>query len=70
MNTTSFDEAYISVDVETAGPSPSRYSLLSIGAGLVSQPQRSFYIELQPENDEMLPEAFAIHGLSIETLID
>jgi len=70
MNTTSYDEAYISVDVETAGPSPSRYSLLSIGACLVSQPQRSFYIELQPVNDEMLPEAFAIHGLSIEALID
>ena len=68
MNTTPYDEAYISVDVETAGPFPSRYSLLSIGACSVSQPQKSFYIELRPVNDEMLPEAFAIHGLSIEAL--
>jgi DNA polymerase III epsilon subunit-like protein len=69
MNTTSiFDEAYISVDVETAGPSPTRYSLLSIGACSLSQPQKSFYVELQPVNDEMLSESFAIHGLSIEAL--
>ncbi len=68
MYTTSYDEAYISVDVETAGPSPSHYSLLSIGACSVSQPEKTFYIELQPVNDEMLPEAFDIHGLSMEAL--
>lgn len=68
MNVTSYDEVYISVDIETAGPSPSHYSLLSIGACSVSQPDKSFYIELQPVNDELLPEAFAVHGLSIEEL--
>ena len=68
MSVASYDEAYISVDVETAGPSPSQYSLLSIGACLVSRPEKSFYIELQPVNDKMLPEALAIHGLSIEAL--
>ena len=60
MSVASYDEAYISVDVETAGPSPSQYSLLSIGACLVSRPEKSFYIELQPVNDKMLPEALAI----------
>lgn len=68
MNTANFDEAYISVDVETAGPNPSQYSLLSIGACLVSQPEHSFYVELQPVNDQMLPEAFEIHGLAIDEL--
>ena len=29
-------KAYISIDVETAGPNPSLYSLLSIGACMVS----------------------------------
>lgn len=68
MNITPYDEIYVSVDVETAGPSPSRYSLLSIGACLISQPDKSFYIELQPVTEEMLPETFAIHGLSMEAL--
>jgi ribonuclease T len=68
MDNTLFDEAYISVDIETAGPNPSLYSLLSIGACLVSETDRSFYIELQPVNDNILPEAFEIHGLSLDGL--
>lgn len=68
MSTPAFDETYISVDVETAGPTPSQYSLLSIGACLVSNPEINFYIELQPINDRMLPEAYAIHQLSLDNL--
>lgn len=70
MIPTSIKEAFISVDVETAGPNPSQYSLLSIGACTIWGPQRSFYVELQPVNEEMLAEAFAIHGLSIEVLTE
>ena len=40
------NEAYISVDVETAGPNPGQYSLLSIGACLVFVPAKTFYVEL------------------------
>ena len=61
-------EAYISVDVETAGPNPGRYSLLAIGACTLAEPSRTFYIELQPVNAEMLPEAYAVHGLALEDL--
>jgi ribonuclease T len=61
-------ETYISVDVETAGPNPGRYSLLSIGACLLAAPSQNFYVELKPVNEEMLPEAFAVHGLSLEAL--
>ncbi len=68
MSTITFDETYISVDVETAGPNPSQFSLLSIGACSVSEPESNFYIELQPVNDEMLPEAYAIHNLSLDDL--
>jgi len=68
MDINTFDEAYVSVDIETAGPNPGQYSLLSIGACLVSQPEHSFYVELQPVNDNMLPEALEIHGLSLEEL--
>jgi ribonuclease T len=61
-------ETYISVDVETAGPVPGLYALLSIGACLVEDPSTSFYIELQPDSPDYTPEAIAIHGLSLATL--
>jgi DNA polymerase III epsilon subunit-like protein len=62
------NEVYICVDVETAGPVPAQYAMLSIGACLVEDPERWFYIELQPDRDEFLPEAMAISGLSPEAL--
>jgi ribonuclease T len=61
-------EGYVSVDVEAAGPNPSQYSLLSIGACLVSNPQRTFYVELQPVNDNFTPEALSVSHLSLEEL--
>ncbi|MBX3091492.1 MAG: 3'-5' exonuclease [Cryobacterium sp.] len=61
-------ETLISVDVETAGPNPSNYSMLSIGACLVDDPAMSFYIELKPVNDAMTTEALSISGLTIEHL--
>jgi len=63
-------EAYVSVDVETAGPNPSQYSLLSIGACLVADPQSAFYVELQPVNDNALPAALAVSRLSLEELAE
>lgn len=63
-------KAYISVDVETAGPNPSQYSLLSIGACVVCDPRRTFYVELQPVNDNLLPSALSISGLSMEKLTE
>jgi ribonuclease T len=61
-------ETYISVDVETAGPVPSQYALLSIGACLLDDAQASFYVELQPDRDAALPEALAISGLALDAL--
>ena len=62
------EELYISVDVETAGPIPADFSLLSIGACQVDDPSVSFYIELQPDREQFSAEAMSIHGLSLETL--
>lgn len=62
------NEVYICVDVETAGPYPGRYAMLSIGACLVQDLSTTFYIELQPDRLDGLPEALAISGLSLETL--
>jgi len=61
-------EIYISVDVETSGPYPGKYSLLAIGACVVEDPDRTFYIELKPISEASTEEAFAIHGLSLAEL--
>jgi DNA polymerase III epsilon subunit-like protein len=60
--------SFVSVDVETAGPNPGDYALLSIGACLVAVPETSFYVELQPDRSAQTPEAAAVHGLSMEAL--
>lgn len=61
-------EIYISVDVETAGPDPGQYSLLSIGACLVFAPAETFYVELQPVNDAFTTEALQTSGLDMKQL--
>jgi DNA polymerase III epsilon subunit-like protein len=64
------DKCFICVDIETAGPNPTEFSMLSIGAALVDDPEQSFYIELQPFNGNHEPESDRIHGLSIMQLLD
>jgi ribonuclease T len=61
-------ETLISVDVETSGPTPAHYSLLSIGACLVDDPARTFYIELRPVSLAATDEAMLVHGLALERL--
>jgi DNA polymerase III epsilon subunit-like protein len=61
-------EAYISVDIEAAGPIPGEYSMLSLGACLVEEPETTFYAELRPINDRYVPEALNVGGLSMERL--
>jgi DNA polymerase III epsilon subunit-like protein len=61
-------ECYISVDIEAAGPNPADCSLLAIGACLVQDPTRSFYVELQPTHTRFDLSASAVHGLSLERL--
>jgi ribonuclease T len=59
-------EAYISVDVESSGPIPGAYSLLSIGACVVGNTDEQFYAEVQPINDAYVPEAMNVVGKSIK----
>ena len=60
--------AYICVDIETAGPIPGDYSMLSIGACTLYEPPQTFYIELKPINQKLEPAAAAIHHLSLDRL--
>ena len=61
-------ELYISVDVETSGPIPGEYSLLSIGACVVGSKANPFYIELKPLNENFTTEAMATCQLVLADL--
>lgn len=61
-------EHYISVDIETSGPIPGEYSMLSLGASVVDNDDKTFYAELKPLNDNAVPEALAVTGFSLEAL--
>jgi len=63
-----FNENYISVDIETAGPNPSDYSLLSIGACAVFTPDDQFYVEIKPVNQNMTDDAIEVSGLNLKNL--
>jgi DNA polymerase III epsilon subunit-like protein len=60
--------AYVSVDIETSGPSPSLHALLAIGACSVADLSRTFYVEVKPTSPRVEAEAMAVHGLSLEEL--
>jgi ribonuclease T len=62
-------ETWISVDVETSGPTTGNGSLLAIGACLVDRPDEGIELLLRP--DPARPwraDAEAVHGLSRERL--
>jgi DNA polymerase III alpha subunit (gram-positive type) len=64
------NETFVSIDVETAGPNPSQYSLLTIGACTIEDRPRTFYLELKPLNEKITPESFALHRLSLKRLAE
>ena len=64
----SHPETFVSVDVETSGPIPGEFSLLTIGACAVDTPERTFSCRLKPIGDRVDPEAMAVTGLSLDEL--
>ena len=65
---TDLREVFVSVDVETAGPIPGEFSLLSIGACAAFQPEKTFSCELKPINGNADAEALAVSGFSLDEL--
>lgn len=63
-------ETLIFVDIESSGPIPSQYSLLSIGACSLWEPRQSFYIELQPDSEIFSEQSMKVNHLSLEKLAD
>lgn len=75
-------EIYFSVDVETDGPIPGPYSMLSLGCSIAGYktsdgtivklnpdlPENQFYVELAPISDKFIPEALNVSGLDRDGL--
>jgi len=61
-------EIFLSVDIETSGPIPGEYSLLTIGACNVDDPAQVFSCDLKPISSNADPKAMEVTGLSLETL--
>jgi DNA polymerase III epsilon subunit-like protein len=59
--------SYIMVDVESDGPIPGDYSMISFGA-LVVEPSltKTFYAQLQPISEKWIPESLHISGFTRE----
>lgn len=61
---------YVMVDVESDGPIPGDYSMISFGAVIVEpQLNRTFYGQLQPISDKYVPEALAVSGFDRATTL-
>lgn len=61
-------ETFISVDIEASGPIPGEYSMLSIGAAVVGDLSKTFYIELKPINDNFIQRALDVTKFSMQEL--
>ncbi len=61
-------EIFVSVDIEASGPIPGKYSMLSIGACVASNPAEQFSCFLKPISQEFVPAALEVTGLSLERL--
>lgn len=61
-------ECFVSVDVETSGPIPGDYSMLSLGACAVGNPADGFYVEIKPLNGNAVPEALKVSGFDLARL--
>lgn len=62
-------ERYFSVDIESSGPIPGKYSMLSLGACAVDDPGVSFYVEFQPISAEFVPKALEVSGFDLNHLM-
>ena len=58
---------YVMVDVESDGPIPGEYSMISFGAVIVEPGlERTFYGQFKPISEKFVPEALAVSGLTRE----
>ena len=59
--------SYVIVDVESDGPIPGEFSMVSFGAVVFDETlNRTFYGKTHPISDRFIPEALAVSGFSRE----
>jgi len=59
--------SWIMIDIESDGPIPGDYSMISFGAIIVEEPLKTtFYAKLKPISDKWIPEALSISGFTRE----
>ena len=74
------DDVYISADIESDGPIPGRYSMLSFGLAVAGRYDgetfaacdpavATFYRELRPAGDEYIADAVRVSGLDRDRLL-
>jgi len=62
---------WISVDIESDGPIPGDYSMISFGAVIVEEGlERTFYGQLMPISEMYIPEALEVSGHSREETLE
>ncbi len=62
--------SYIVVDIESDGPIPGDYSMISFGAVIVNDKlDKTFYGKLKPISDKFDPQALTISGFDRETTL-
>ncbi len=61
-------ERYFSVDIESAGPIPGKFSMLSLGACVVGNPELAFYVEIKPISKDFVLDALRVSGFDLNYL--
>lgn len=62
---------WVMVDVETDGPAPGRFSMISLGAVIVDEKlDKTFYKTFRPISDEFIPEALNVSGFTREETLE
>lgn len=64
------DKKYISFDIEASGPTPGKYSMLSLGACVVGDKSIQFYREIKPISRNLIVPAMKISAKGLRCLDD
>lgn len=59
---------YISFDIEASGPTPGKYSMLSLGACVVGEKEKQFYVEIKPISKNFDRGAMQVGCLGLKCL--
>ncbi len=63
--------SYIMVDIESDGPIPGDYSMISFGAVVVEPTlSKTFYGQVRPISDRWIPDALAVSGFTREQTLE